>query len=173
MADARIQWVVAGCVLLCWHGSAGAQTVYKWTDEQGTVHFADSPPTGTKNVEERSLPPPRPPAPVDEQATPGESKPSEAEGPARIVLVSKHAPRTGPTAVHVSGEVKNVGGSDARDVSVTVTAVDATAGTPCLHQDLSVTPSTLGPGETGNFDAEIEDPCLAGGTPLNIATSSE
>ncbi len=76
-------------------------------------------------------------------------------------------------AIHVSGEVKNVGGAEARGVSVTVTAVDSTAGTPCLHQDVNVTPSTLGPGETGNFDEEIEDPCLAGGTPLNIATSSE
>ena len=164
--------VVAGCALLCCYGSASAQTVYKWTDEQGTVHFADSPPVNTKNVEERNLPPP-PPARAIEETTPAESKPPGAEGPARIVLISKHEPRTGPSAVHVSGEVKNVGGAEARGVSVTVTAVDSTAGTPCLHQDVSVTPSTLGPGETGNFDQEIEDPCLAGGTPLNIATSSE
>jgi hypothetical protein len=178
MAHMRIPWVMAGCALLCWHGSARAQTVYKWTDDQGTVHFADSPPVNTKNVEERNLPPSAPPpapppTPVNDQAQPAESKPAGAEGPAHIVLLSKRAPRIGPSAVHVSGKVKNVGGADARDVSITVTAVDSTAGTPCLHQDVSVTPSTLGPGETGKFDAEIDDPCLAGGTPLNIATSSE
>lgn len=172
MAHVRIRWVLAGCALLCWQGRAGAQTVYKWTDEQGTVHFADSPPVNTKNVEERNLPPP-PAAPANEQATPAAGKAAGAEGPARIVLIAKHAPRIGPTAVHVSGEVKNIGGADASDVSVTVTAVDSTAGTPCLHQEVSVTPSTLGPGETGSFDAEIDDPCLAGGTPLSIATSSE
>ena len=172
MAHMGIRSVVAGCLLLCWHGSTSAQTVYKWTDDQGTVHFADSPPVNTKNVEERNLPPP-PPAPATDQATPGDSKAPGEEGPAHIVLISKHAPRIGPSAVHVSGKVKNVGGAEARSVSITVTAVDSTAGTPCLHQDVSVTPSTLGPGETGNFDAEIDDPCLAGGTPLNIAASSE
>jgi hypothetical protein len=172
MTQKRIRWVVGGCALLWWHGSAAAQTFYKWTDEHGTVHFADSPPVNTKDVEERDLPPP-PAAAADDQATPATSTPPEAEGPPRIVLISKHAPRVGPSAVHVSGKVKNLGGADARGVSVTVTAVDSTAGTPCLRRDLSVTPPTLGPGETGVFDAEVDDPCLAGGTPLSISTSSE
>lgn len=167
----RSRFTVAGCAILWWYGVASAQTVYKWTDEQGTVHFADSPPANVKNIEERSLPPP-PAAPKAEQAA-GIKTPEATEGAARVVIVSKNAPRTGPSAVHVSGEVKNVGGAEARSVSVTVTAVDITAGTPCLHEDVSVTPSTLAPGQSGNFDATIDDPCLAGGTPIDIATSSE
>ena len=174
MARARAWSLLLVPLLLGWPAIVNAQTVYKWTDEQGTVHFADSPPANTKNVEERNLPPPPPAvAPVNDEPTQAEGKSAAAEGPARIVLMSKHAPRTGPSAVHVSGEVKNVGGTDAHDVSIAVTAVDSTSGTPCLHQDVTVTPSTLGPGETGNFDAEIDDPCLAGGTPVDIATNSE
>ena len=96
-----------------------------------------------------------------------------SEGPARVVLVSQHVPRTGPSAVHVSGQVKNVGGADARSVLVTVKAVDSTAGTPCLQEDVDVTPATLRPGETGDFDADIDNPCLSGGTPVDLTTSSE
>ena len=169
---------LTGCGLACWLGVASAQTFYKWTDENGTVHFSDVPPADTKNVEERNLPPAPPPAnPPDsgDKDKPTESKTpgAAAEGPPRIVLVSHSAPRTGPSAVHLSGEVKNVGGAEARSVSVTVTAVDSTAGTPCLHEEVSVTPSTLGPGETGNFDTEIDNPCLAGGTPIDVSTSSD
>ena len=153
-----------------------AQTVYKWTDESGTVHFSDVPPANTKNVEERSLPP-VPAAPQQEggeKSEPAEAKaPGAPEGPARVVLLSQHVPRTGPSAVHVSGQVKNVGGADARSVLITVRAVDSTAGTPCLQQDVDVTPSTLRPGETGDFDADIDNPCLSGGTPVDISTSSE
>lgn len=168
----RAGWTVAGCALVCWYGVASAQTFYKWTDEQGLVHFSDVAPSNVKNVEERNLPA----APAAPEQEGGDSKtpgPTGAEGPARVVIVSHHEPRTGPSAVHVSGEVKNVGGADASSVSVTVTAVDSTAGTPCLREEVGVTPSSLHPGETGNFDAEIDDPCLSGGTPIDISTSAE
>jgi hypothetical protein len=75
--------------------------------------------------------------------------------------------------VHVSGEVKNVGGEDARSVAVIISAVDATAGTPCLREEVNVAPSSLRPGETGNFAADLDDPCLSGGTPVDISTRSE
>ena len=51
--------------------------------------------------------------------------------------------------------------------------LDVSAGTPCLHEELNVAPSSLRPGETGNFDADIDDPCLSGGTPVDITTTSE
>lgn len=37
--------VVVACVLL-WPGLAGAQSVYKWTDDQGVTHFGDRQPAG-------------------------------------------------------------------------------------------------------------------------------
>ncbi len=174
MASTRDWLTLAGCSLVCWYGIAGAQTFYKWTDQQGVVHFSDSPPADIKNVEERSLP--AAPAAAAPEQDGGDSKtpgPTGSEGPARIVVTSRHVPRTGPSAVHVSGEVKNVGGAEAHGVSVTVTAVDSTAGTPCLHEDVGVTPSSLRPGETGSFDADLDNPCLSGGTPVDISTSSE
>jgi hypothetical protein len=167
--------MLVGLAIACWSCIAGAQTVYKWTDGSGIVHFSDVPPANTKNVEERSLPPaPAAPADSGEKPESEEAKtPAAAEGPARLVLVSRHVPRTGPSAVHVSGTVRNVGGAEARSVVVTVKAVDSTAGTPCLQEDVAVTPSTLRPGETGDFDADIDNPCLSGGTPVDLTTSSE
>lgn len=175
MAQVRGRLILVGLALACWSRIAGAQTFYKWTDDNGTVHFSDVPPVNTKNVEERSLPPAAG-APPDggEKAESSEAKAAGAsEGPARVVLVSQHVPRTGPSAVHVSGKVKNVGGADARSVLVTVKVVDSTAGTPCLQEDVDVTPATLHPGESGDFDAEIDNPCLSGGTPVELTTSSE
>jgi hypothetical protein len=170
----RAWLALAGCILVGWCGIAAGQTFYKWTDDHGTVHFSDSPPANTKDVEERTLPPPPVAVAPEGGATPTDSKtPGAGEGPARVVLVSRRVPRTGPSAVHATGEVKNVGGEDARGVSVVVSAVDATSGTPCLHEQVSVSPSTLRPGESGNFDADIDDPCLAGGTAVDISTSSE
>lgn len=178
MAYVRTWFTVAGCGLVCWYSVASAQTFYKWTDDRGVVHFSDSPPANTKDVEERSLPQVHVVAPQDAGDKPVTADGKAAaggsyEGPARVVLVSRHTPRTGASAVHVSGEVKNVGGEEARSVSVTLTAVDLTAGTPCLRQEVDVSPSTLRPGESGNFDTDIDNPCLSGDTPIDIATSSQ
>jgi hypothetical protein len=180
MAHVRTWLTLAGLGLFCCYGIAVGQTFYKWTDTQGIVHFSDLPPVDTKNVEERSLPPPPVGAPEEggekggDQGAPADTKTSDTNGgPARVVLLSSHTPRTGPSAVHVSGEVKNVGGEDARSVAVVVSAVDVTAGTPCLREELNVAPSSLRPGETGSFDADIDDPCLSGGTPVDISTTSE
>ena len=171
MAQVCTRLILVGLALACSSRTAGAQTFYKWTDQNGTVHFSDVPPSDTKNVEERSLPP-APAAPQEAESAEVKT-PGAPEGPARVVLLSQHVPRTGPSAVHVSGTVKNIGGADARSVLVTVKAVDSTAGTPCLQEDVDVTPATLRPGETGDFDADIDNPCLAGGTPVDLTTSSE
>jgi hypothetical protein len=160
-----------------------AQTFYKWTDEHGVVHLADEPAPDARNVEERQLPAP-PPVPAtppagdagDAKAAPGEtpagdasSEKSEADSaPARVIMVSHQVIRNGPRSAHVIGEVKNVGGQNADAVEITLRTVDATQGTLCLNEQAAVTPSTLPPGESGNFDADIDSPCLAGDTPVDV-----
>jgi hypothetical protein len=173
---------LAGYALAGWCGVASAQTFYKWTDERGVVHFSDVPPATTQEVEERNLPSrpaaaPSAPEPGEIPAT-GEGKtgvPGAAsfEGPARVIVVSRRLPRTGPSAMHISGEVKNVGGEDAENVSVTISALDSGQGNPCLHEEVTVSPSTLRAGETGNFDIELDNPCLFGEPKIDIATTSE
>jgi hypothetical protein len=154
---------------------AAAQTFYKWTDDQGIVHFADMPPPKSEHVEERHLPPPPvgAPATTEGEAAPATgaegSTPAPAAGPARVVLVSQQTPRTGPSGMHVFGEVKNVGGQEAQRVAVTISSVDSTAGTPCLSEETAVTPSTLHPGESGKFDVDLDNPCLSGEARVDIA----
>ena len=162
--------VISGAILgLC--GNAGAQTFYKWTDDRGVVHFADQAPTGAKQVEERHLP-----AVPDLQvklpedgnaaipgATPG------AEG--RVIIETHEESHSGPSTIHVTGRVKNVGPSAAENVSVAVSAVDSAQGTPCLQVETSANPSTLGAGESGSFETDIESPCLRGDTPVVLNPS--
>ena len=164
--------IIAGVLTVCCAAS-NAQTFYKWTDERGVVHLADEPPPDARGVEERHLPAPPipPPAPADEgeeaKAAPAEA--SAKKGRAQVILLTHQAIRNGPNAAHVVGEVKNIGGENAATVEVMISAVDVTQGTPCLSEQAAVNPSTLAPGETGNFDVDLDSPCLAGGTPVNIA----
>ena len=168
----RAVWVGAG-VVAAWCSMAAAQTYYKWTDDKGVVHFADVPPAqGT--AEERHLPAapavkPREPAQAREAAVAETPTAFPGEGPARVILVSRQLPRTGPSSMHMIGEVKNVGGAEARRVAVTITAVDITAGTPCLNEEAAVTPSNLRPGESGRFDVDVDSPCLAGRANVDVA----
>jgi hypothetical protein len=155
---------------------AAAQTYYKWTDDQGIVHFADMPPPKGEHVEERHLPVPpaveaqEPQAPAEAAATDAEAQaPIPGKGPARVVLVSRKLPRTGPSSMHITGEVKNVGGADAQRVAVTISSVDSTAGTPCLSEEAAVTPSTLRPDESGRFDVDVDSPCLSGQPQVVVA----
>ena len=168
MGRIRAFLLIVVCSLLGWHVTTTAQTVYKWTDAAGVVHFSDEPPADMKGVEEQHLA--NEPV-VKQESAPaeGNAKESAATGPARVVLVARQNPRIGPSAMHVIGQVKNVGGADARGVAVTISAVDATQGTPCLNEQASVSPSTLAPGETGDFDVNIDSPCLYGEPNLDIA----
>jgi hypothetical protein len=188
----RVRWrgvwlVAVGAVLgSCVVGRA--QTVYKWTDESGVVHFSDSAPPAAKSVEELHLPVPpaaRPRAPEAGEQPEGSggaqtsTPPAKAEGaaasvpsgPARIILVSRQNPRTAPSAMHIIGAVKNVGGADARHVAITISAVDSTQGTPCLREEVPVIPSTLPPGESGNFDFDVDSPCLFGDPNIDVVPS--
>ncbi len=161
-------WVAGGLTLAAAIAVARADTYYKWTDEQGVVHFADNPPPNVGKVEERQLPAAPAAQPREAQAAPdsaggqGSAATGAAAGPARVILVSRDLPRTGPTSMHILGEVKNVGGADAQRVAVTITAVDSTAGTPCLSEEAAVAPSSLAPGQSGNFDVDVDSPCLNG-----------
>lgn len=141
------------------------------------MHFADLPPPKGEHVEERHLSVPPavraqvPEAPAEAAAaTDGETQsPTPGKGPARVILISRQLPRTGPTSMHIIGEVKNVGGTNAQRVAVTISSVDSTAGTPCLSEEAAVTPSTLHSGEKGRFDVDVDSPCLSGQPPVDIA----
>jgi hypothetical protein len=176
MAGKRRWLWLCGWALATWCSTAAAQTYYKWTDDQGVVHFADMPPPKGSHVEQKDLGPPPEAKPAEPEvsaeagaATPGVAEtPIPAQGPARVILVSRQLPRTGASGVHVIGEVKNVGGAEAQRVGVTISSVDSTAGTPCLSEETTVTPSTLHPGESGRFDVDINSPCLFGNPPIKV-----
>jgi len=184
--------VFVACVLAAWSAPTLAQTFYKWTDDKGIVHFADMPPSRPQGVEERTL---RVPPVVSKPANDAEAvndgdtangdqaKATDADaaagaagsgaakatgtGPAKVIMLSSKDRRTGPSSVHITGEVKNVGGEDAQNVAITVVALDVTQGTPCLEEETEVTPGKLGPGQTGNFDVDLNNPCLFGEANVN------
>jgi len=168
---------MAGGAAALWCAAALAQTVYKWTDEHGVIHFADTPPSGGRKVEERHLP--GPPASQANDDAPAEMRTPRSDaltrrepgapGPAQVILASRKTPRTGPSSLHIQGEVRNVGGSDAARVAVTVAAVDSNDGSSCVQEEIGVNPPTLRPGETGSFDTNIDKPCLLGQPTIDIA----
>jgi hypothetical protein len=164
MIDGRRRVLIIAGMLIASSVAGNAQTFYKWTDERGVVHLADAPPPNASGVEERQLP-------VTPAAAAGEPTPedtSEKKAPAQVIIVSRQVVRNGPTAAHVIGEVKNVGGQNADAVEITLRTVDATQGTLCLNEQARVNPATIPPGESGHFDADIESPCLAGDTPVDV-----
>ena len=168
-------------MLVRWCAPAAAQTYYRWTDDRGVVHLADQPPAQSKgSVEERHLAvkpavrqepgdaSDRDGAPHGDGAGADAGGGSAVDGPAKVIVIARHSPRVGPSALRVSGVVKNVGGKDAQQVVVNLSAVDASQGTPCLQSEASVAPSTLHPGETGNFETNVDGPCLFEDTEVAI-----
>lgn len=63
------QYIIAATALtICCAGANAQQTVYKWVDEDGVVHFSDSPPDQSNSAETETISIPRsPPAPVSAQ----------------------------------------------------------------------------------------------------------
>jgi hypothetical protein len=144
---------------------ATAQTVYKWTDEQGVVHFSDNPPPRGQQFEKQDIPPPPPPPPTvagAEAGAPGTTSEEKFEGPARVILTKNDSFPRGGTSRHVIGVVKNVGGAPAARVRITAHITDA-EGRACESEDIDVAPSRLDPGASGNFDTTIDSPCFADG----------
>ena len=159
-----------------WCAAAAAQTFYKWTDNQGVVHLTNAPPPQQEGVEQLQLPRPKAPPETDEQAAPQETGGSAengtpapaAQGPAKLIIATRQTPRTGPRSMHISGEVKNVGGAAAQNVGVTISATDSGQGNPCLHEEAGVNPATLGPNESGRFDVNVDSPCLYGEPAVDV-----
>ena len=153
--------------------SAGAGMVYRWTDANGVVHFADGPPPHASQLRTQNMPDPLPadvPPPADAAgaipaagaATPGDG--TAPSGPARVVVTDHHEEIAVPGTQSFSGKVKNEGGAEAHDVSVSVVVTEPTQGDECLHQDIDVQPATLAPGAEGTFEAEFDSPCFHGPT---------
>lgn len=157
---------------LPWSVRGSAQTYYKWTDQKGIVHLSDQVPSGVKGVQERVMVAPA--RPVDsapsgqDAAAPGApAAAATGGGPARVILESFQSPRTGPASMHVSGTVKNVGGTVADSIVVALSALDPGQGNPCFESDVSVSPSSLQPGEQAGFETDLNDPCLSGDAKLD------
>ena len=165
--------VIAALVMLA-GAYAGAETVYKWTDEKGTVHFADAPPAHSGGYKAEDLPDAQPPAaaaPADATSAAGANadggKPGEGRapsGPARVVLTDHKAVPLGPSLQAYRGAVKNEGGVEARDVVIAIVVTEPIQGAECLHDQIDVEPSTLPPGGVGTFEAEFDNPCFHGPT---------
>lgn len=149
-------------------GAAWAATVYRWTDEHGVVHFADVPPPNVETYSRERLPdappaPTRPPAPADSGAPAHAAKAPAApvpKGPARVVIAAHEEVGVGDAVQSFTGKVRNEGGTDARNVSISVRVVEPSQGDECLREVIEVEPATLPPGATGTFEAEFDSPCF-------------
>jgi hypothetical protein len=167
-------------ILLLAAGSASAQTVYRWEDERGVVHFSDAPPRDAKNIESRNMP--RAPKPsIREAADPSVAAPAESEGDsnkdpkpgatpsaARIEITAKSVIPAGEATNEFSGEVENVGGSPANDVVVIIEITEPNQGADCLREEVDVSPSSLEPGEKGSFSVTLSNPCFYGPITPNL-----
>ncbi len=162
---------LATTVLFAAH-AIGAATLYRWTDEKGTVHFADAPPPNVRQFKAETLPDAPPtPVPPPEAGPAGEAKPAgaeAAEGPARVVLTDQQAEAVGAAVQSFSGKVKNEGGAEAHDVSVAIVVAEPTQGDECLRNRIDVAPSDLPPGAEGTFEAQFSNPCFYGPTQADL-----
>jgi len=66
------------------------------------------------------------------------------------------------------GVVKNVGGTEARNVVVHLSVTEIQQGAECVRTDIEVKPSDLPPGVSGDFTLEIENPCFYGDVSLKL-----
>jgi len=149
-----------------------ADTVYRWVDERGTVHFSDAPPPQGA-FESQTMPDAPPTAvPTAQSAAPASgdttASPAAAEappsGPARVAVTDQGADAVAPTVQVIRGRVKNEGGRTASDVHIAVVVTEPVQGAECLQDTIDVEPATLEPGEEGTFEAEYTNPCFHGPT---------
>lgn len=161
-----------GLVLAALAGaSAGwAGEVYRWTDAQGVVHFADVPPPDQPRVETRTMP--EPPARAAAAPAPAAAAPAATgqtgKGPAQVVITGTDQESLGGSRHGISGSVENKGGATARDVAITVHVISPAQGDDCLSEEIEVSPSTLGPGDKGAFAADLDHPCFRGPTQVDL-----
>ncbi|HKL78341.1 MAG TPA: DUF4124 domain-containing protein [Gammaproteobacteria bacterium] len=82
----RSLYTLAGAAALCLlAGPAAAMTVYKWTDDQGVVHYSDAPPPG-RDAQRLELEGSRPRPSAEQSAEPEEAK--EEKGPPEALDVN-------------------------------------------------------------------------------------
>lgn len=166
-------------VLLLGLGVAGAVqagTVYRWTDANGVVHFADVPPpsvwtysTETLPAAARRQPPPAAVASASgDTAAADPSADAKASGPAQLVIIDREQASLGGWRQSFSGKVKNKGGAVARDVTVAIRVIEPTQGDECIDDKITISASTLAPGESATFTADYDNPCFAGPTDTEI-----
>jgi len=169
-------FVLALMTLLLLTGrAAAAETVYRWTDQNGTLHFADAPPHHVEHFTTESLPdaPRRAAAAASgaAEANAGAAAPPAADektGPAKVVLGDKQAVAVGPSVQAFRGKVKNQGGEAAQDVFIAIVVTEPIQGAECLRGEIDVNPSTLQPGQEGSFDARFDNPCFHGPTDADL-----
>jgi len=155
--------VVCAC---CAGSTALGQSVYRWTDERGVIHFGQDPRAGAHATKE-FLPTPAARKSAGEKVKSSGSK-SDKKRPAKVKVRENNILQTGPAAREISGRVKNTGKDTAKDVVVVVTVTDKDQNGRCLEEEVPVNPDTLDPGESGTFFREIEHPCLYGNTRIKI-----
>ena len=151
--------------------AADAQTIYRWKDPSGRLHFSDAPPTGDIPFETEHMPAPPPvdtPTVAETPQAPHAGQPQGATGPASVVITDRQSTPGGGSVMEYSGKVKNKGGEAARDVSVLIHVVEPNSGAECVHESVDVSPAALGPGETGTYRAQFTSPCFLGPTNVEI-----
>jgi len=165
--------LVALCATLA--GSARAADVYRWTDANGVVHFSDAPPAHVQ-AEKKEMPPPVPiakgvvnaDAPRAQTGTPAPAAAASGsetqKGPAHVELLKQDDADLGQGRHSYSGTVKNTGGAAAHGVAISVRVTEPTQGDQCVADQITVEPSTLGPGEIGHYSADFDSPCYFGTT---------
>jgi hypothetical protein len=167
----RLMVACAGVLLaITMQAATGAgQTVYRWTDERGGLHFTQSPPPPGVQYEDRRMPAARPApteAPVQaaagEDVTPAGTPTPKLEGAARVELVRESARQMEPSVRLFKGTVRNAGRAEATDVVVNITVTETQQGAECLRVEVDVTPSSLPPGAEGTFEVELDNPCFFG-----------
>ena len=168
--------VVVGIVALASLSDAG--DVYRWTDEQGTLHISDLPPPAGYHVQTQSLPKHQPrPTPASDAAAAAPNAAGTAgatpngtpvaAGPADVVITKQDTEPLGGSQHAVSGTVENKGGTTARDVAVAVHVISSAQGDECLDEQITVV-SALKPGEKAEFSADFDHPCFHGPTQVDL-----
>ena len=89
------RWLAGALALACAAGLAHGQVLYKWIDEDGKVHYSDTPPKGFKGTVTRIEPDvaPTPAAPVAPPPRPTAPEVTKAEAPAEDILTQRRAKR--------------------------------------------------------------------------------
>lgn len=155
-------------------GPACAQTVYQWVDERGVVHFEQAPPRHpSQDVRTRKLGSGTAPAAKGAGPSAREEKDSggtegELYGAADLRVAKQEVARIGPSGREVKGRVKNQGDGVAHNATVTIVVIDTDQNGPCFEQVARVDPPELGPGQEGEFLAELEHPCFYGNTRVEV-----